>query len=263
MAKQDNGIAGGYRGSVGHITGYQWRGIWCLRAKSEQVRNPRTQRQQHHRSAFRERVQLASRFGRVAYKGFHKLVEQGGMTEQNYFIKCNHHAFSEEEGRLVVDWATLCVSEGPVAPVGFGAAQIDEATGVLRVDFERNPTHGRANSDDDVYLFAYCSELEWGLLSKPVARRSASISVSLPDEWAGHEVCLYGFVSDYAGRCSMSSYIDFEQVAEQEVGDTDIAPWPAFDPTSFTAEEEPQGVDNMHSAPLSRGVPLPRGTDAL
>ncbi|MBQ9417513.1 MAG: hypothetical protein IJU19_02925 [Bacteroidales bacterium] len=211
MARQENGINGGYRGSVGTVTGYQWRGIWCLRARQQRISNPQTALQQGHRAAFRERVQLASRFGRVAYKGFHKVVEQRGMTEQNYFIKCNRAAFSEVEGSLAVDWRQLKVGEGPVAPVGFAAAQTEGTEGVVSVGFEKNPTHGRASGDDDVYLYAYCPGAGWGVLSQPVQRRSGRVSLTLPDEWSGQSVHLYGLVCDYAGRSSESAYIEWNE----------------------------------------------------
>ena len=32
MAKQTDGINGGYRGRVGSAVGYMWRGQWCVRA---------------------------------------------------------------------------------------------------------------------------------------------------------------------------------------------------------------------------------------
>ena len=42
MAKQRNGINDAFRGSVGTVIGYEWRGQWCMRARPRYVHNPRT-----------------------------------------------------------------------------------------------------------------------------------------------------------------------------------------------------------------------------
>lgn len=53
MAKQRFGINDAYRGSVGTVIGYQWRGQWCLRAKPRFVKNPL-----HMRAGFDDEVRL-------------------------------------------------------------------------------------------------------------------------------------------------------------------------------------------------------------
>ena len=60
MAKQSNGINDGYRGAVGTVIGYEWRGKWCLRSRPRRVHNPRTERQQERRSLFGQAAQLAA-----------------------------------------------------------------------------------------------------------------------------------------------------------------------------------------------------------
>ncbi len=165
MAKQRYGINDGYRGAVGTVIGYQWRGKWCLRAKPRFVRNPRTERQQENRGLFAAASRMASRMGEALRVGLHEVSLEHHRPPCNHFLSINKDCFSLEDGRLAVDFGRLAVSQGPVAPVGFQQPTV--AGGHVTVPFEKNPLHLRADSDDKVYLYAWCRELDEGLLSVP------------------------------------------------------------------------------------------------
>lgn len=202
MAKQTYGILDGYRGTVGPVIGYQWRGRWCLRARPRRVSNPRTEMQQAHRFLFRDMVQLASRMLPVLRLGLRAASMEEQMTEGNLFVKMNKDCFSAEG----VDYKSLAVSYGPVAPVEFTEVTLDDQ-GVLNARFEKNPLHMRASGDDEVFLYAYCPALQQGVFAAPVYRRSKRLQTTLPDEWAGLEVHLYAFIRDYDGRTSQTLYV--------------------------------------------------------
>lgn len=219
MAKQTYGILDGYRGTIGPVIGYQWRGRWCLRARPRRVRNPRTEAQQKHRMLFRDMVQMASRLTTTLRFGLHQASLNKGLTEGNLFVKMNKRLFTSQG----VDYMNLAVSSGPVAPVGFGPAMVDDE-GVLRVEFEKNPLHLRADGDDEVRVMAYCPELKQSLLSSAVLRRSKRLSMRLPDEWLDHGFHLYGFVTDYQQRASETSYIELtENIDTQNRNDHETA----------------------------------------
>lgn len=206
MAKQRFGINDGYRGTVGTVIGYQWRGQWCLRARPRSVRNPRTAVQQMNRALFKEVVRYAATLKSTLRIGLHGKAVEAHMTECNLFAHINKGCFSlDGEGRLAVVHEDLVVSRGPLAPVGFGEPTVTDAC--VTVPFEKNPLHARAESDDEVFLFALCPALGASLLSSPAYRRTKSVSLLLPDEWQGHEVHLYGFVADHTGRASESTYL--------------------------------------------------------
>ncbi len=209
----------GVRGTVGTVIGYQWRGKWCLRARPRSVRNPRTERQQLNRTLFREVVRYAGALKGVLHLGMHARSLAAHMTPCNYFIHSNKDCFSMVDGRLAVDYEGLVVSEGPVAPVAFAAPAVGEDR-VITVPFEKNPLHARAEAEDAVYLFALCPDLGASLLSSPAYRRTKCVSLVVPDEWAGHEVHLYGFVADYAGRASDSVYLGCGVLGERTLEGT-------------------------------------------
>ena len=230
MAKQRYGINDAYRGTVGTVIGYQWRGRWCLRARPHTVHDPRTARQRTARGLFAQVSQLASHFSAALRIGLHSEAVKAHRTEYNHFMSINRPCFTLEEGRLAVDYMGLAVAQGPVAPVGFisdewggrsdewgvmseeWGGRREERGGrseerVVVVPFEKNPRHLRADGDDLVYLFAWCPAMDEGVLSTPVCRRSRRAEITLPGRWAGNEVHLYGFVKDYAGRTSDSQYL--------------------------------------------------------
>ena len=207
MAKQHYGINDGYRGTVGTVIGYQWRGKWCLRSRPRFVRNPRTPKQMAARGIFSSASRLASRMHSVLRLGMRGEAMKMQRTECNHFMSLNAPCFSLVDSQLQVDYENLLVAVGPVAPVGFGTPTSDAS--LITIPFERNPLHLSSSSDDEVYLYAWCPELQQGILSIPAYRRQRQVTISLPDNWVGLEVHLYGFVTDYAGRASDSTYIGY------------------------------------------------------
>ena len=237
MAKQRFGINDGYRGSVGTVIGYQWRGRWCLRSRPRRVANPRTEAQQEHRKLFRDMVRLASRMLPALRKGLRAAAHEAHVTEGNLFVKMNKGCFTQDtllsqpqaathkgsarnatgiplpnlgEQRMMVDWENLIISTGPVAPVEFTVVELDDQ-GVLHARFEKNPLHLRASGDDEVRLYAFCPSLGQGCLSAAVYRRSKRVDMALPDQWAGREVHFYGFVTDYEQRASETVYVSLSE----------------------------------------------------
>lgn len=231
MAKQSDGINGGYRGTVGTVVGYMWRGQWCVRAKPRFYHDAQTEAQMEQRELFKATVAYAGHVKGVLRTGFHVPALAAHKTECNYFLKVNRGCFAMADGALAVDYEHLRVSEGPVAPVGFGRVELQGATTVV-IPFEKNPEHRRAYGDDKVFVAAFCADGVDAELSLPVYRRTQRITVALPEGWTGREVHLYGFVQDNAGRTSDSVYlgaVTLEYIAEQEGVVLDVPPLPAED----------------------------------
>lgn len=214
MAKQQHGINDGYCGTVGTVIGYMWRGKWCLRSHPRKVHNPRTPLQQEGRTLFGIASSLAAGFSSALRLGLQQASLRQGMTSRNLFISFNRSAIHLVDGVAGIDYPSLVVASGPVAPVAFGNLSIKAPAGsnldagvALSVPFERNPLHMLTDSTDEVYLYAWCPAANAGVLSQPVFRRTCQATITLPSDWTGLEVHFYGFVVDYAGRASASSYL--------------------------------------------------------
>ena len=253
MAKQRFGINDGYRGTVGTVIGYQWRGKWCLRARPRFVRNPRTEAQQRNRGLFKQVVQLAGRMKEALRTGLHDSSMQLHMTECNLFFSLNKECFAVEDEVLAVDYERLILAQGDVAPVGFGNAV--EREGTLTVAFAPNLDERHGMGTDEVYLYAWCPDCGEGRLSMPAYRYSGEVGVTLPEDWQGHEVHLYGFVLDRKGHASDSQYLGClepdDELSESNVPSKKITESSAQLPHRLLRQRERDGdsQDSSHRLP--------------
>ena len=242
MAKQRFGINDAYRGTVGTVIGYEWRGKWCLRSRPLRVHNPRTEKQQANRQLFKQMVALAGTMKLALRKGMHSVSLAMHVTECNLFVKRNKECFTlDSDGRMVVDWEQLIISEGElVAPVFQGiplsqpqaaasspnlGEQLDSrhlgsspmlgegdrrkavVEGYVTFPFAPCAEGELASGDEEVYVYAYCPEMEEGVLSAAAWRRMGNVTLSLPERWQGKEVHFYGFAVNYEGEASATVYI--------------------------------------------------------
>ncbi len=239
MASLKGAFSGGFNGRVGNLVGYQWRGKWCVRSVPSQYRDAKTEYQLAQRALFKATVGFAAKARRVLRLGLHTASLNANMTENNYFMRINKGCFAIADGQLAVDYESLLLSEGPVAPVAFGAPRLLDDT-TVSIDFEQNPLRRAVKSGDEVYLVAYCPELQTFDVSAPSQRYRSNVELQMRSYWTGKEIHLWGFVVDKAGRASTSQYIgngvlSMEEWVVEEVQDEDdtalrcYTPRPSFD----------------------------------
>lgn len=253
MGKVDNGFLDGFSGRLGNVVGYCWRGRMCVRSLPSHYSDARTPEQLQQRSLFKQVVRLASRAKRVLKVGLRQVSLDAQMSEINYFMRVNKRCFSVTSGtqaprlqngeadstgpagvapasqELAIDYESLLLADGPVAPVAFGVPRLlDETT--LCVDFEKNPLRRVVHSDDLVYVAAYCPELGDFDLSAPVYRRSNRLTMCFNDFWSGREVHLWGFVADGKGRASRSQYLGSQLLSDEvsSADDESLGPYGVF-----------------------------------
>ncbi|MBP3763412.1 MAG: hypothetical protein J6I49_06000 [Bacteroidales bacterium] len=210
MAKIEQGILGPFRGKVGTVVGFLWRGRHVVRGYRKEINYPNTENQRLERDWFVSMVRFAATARQALLLGFREKAAQWQMTEGNAFVRENKRCFAKCDGGSVVDYKHISISQGPAAPVIFTGARLG-GDGVLEVGFERNSGMTRAKAADRVYVYIYHTATRAGLLSAPAERRAGRLRVQLPDGWAAQEVRLWGFVVDKEGRASGSAYIDLER----------------------------------------------------
>ena len=256
MAKINEGANGGYRGKLGNTVGYMWRGQWCVRALPAYHKDAKSDKQLKQRELFAQTVAFAGRAKEILQEGLKVASKNNHLTECNYFMRINKDCFSLEDGALAVDLPSLCISEGPVAPVGFNEPELLDDT-TISITFEKNPLHKVSNQSDYVFLVVYCPDLDCFVKSDPVSRRAGHLEMSLQEEWTGHEIHLYGFVKDGSGRASMSQYIgcgvlefseESETADDELVVDTDEAAAPAPKTASKAAATAPRKGNKANGA---------------
>lgn len=221
MAKYYQGINGAFHGKVGQVVGYMWKCTPCIRTYNKEVHYPNTESQQRERDWFISMVRFAAQARQALLLGVKQGAYASNMTEGNYFVTKNKHHFHHVDGGIEVDYEKLSIAEGPAADVVFHTPVFREHETVI-VEFDRNTLFSRASGDDMVYIYLYSVDLGRGFMAASVARKTKSVSLQLPSEWAGSLVHIYGFVVDREGRSSNSTYIGAGMVNHYNDGTTYI-----------------------------------------
>ena len=119
MAKLDQGILGPFRGKVGTVVGYLWRGKPVVRAYRREINYPNTERQQAERDWFVSMVRFAATARQALLLGLRERAAQWQMTEGNAFVRMNKDCF----GR---DAACRVRSETPLRPAATSPCEGEE-----------------------------------------------------------------------------------------------------------------------------------------
>ena len=162
MAKLEQGILGPFRGKVGTVVGYLWRGRHVVRAYRREVNYPNTDRQQAERAWFVEMVRFAATARQALLLGLRERAARDQMTEGNAFVKMNKHCFgrthapvaacggatpSSLEGELKCRDAACRVRKAPAGIPDRGAAADTAERGAVADFSDRSaaadiPAHG-------------------------------------------------------------------------------------------------------------------------
>ncbi len=101
MAKLEQGILGPFRGKVGTVVGYLWRGKHVVRAYRKEINYPNTERQQAEREWFVGMVRFAATARQALLLGLREKAARDVMTEGNVFVRMNKGCFGREAARRV------------------------------------------------------------------------------------------------------------------------------------------------------------------
>jgi len=93
MAKLEQGILGPFRGKVGTVVGYLWRGRHVVRGYRREINYPNTESQQAERDWFVSMVRFAATARQALLLGLRERAARDQMTEGNAFVKMNKHCF--------------------------------------------------------------------------------------------------------------------------------------------------------------------------
>ena len=152
MAKLEQGILGPFRGKVGTVVGYLWRGKHVVRAYRREINYPNTEQQQAEREWFVGMVRFAATARQALLLGLRKRAERDVMTEGNAFVKMNKGCFGREAARRVR-------SETPLRPAATSPCEGEERENAI--SNQRYPTsHQEYATSNQKYTPSGCSPLQ-------------------------------------------------------------------------------------------------------
>ena len=211
MSKNIQGVMGLYKGKVGTIVGFIWKGLQLQRGLTWGS-NPNTRPQRIIRSRFATIGALGGKFLDALQIGLKKYAQNQKSTEVGEFVKLNWAQVTATSPEAVtIDYTGLQIAKGGLKGVDFGNPQFDNPLEVA-IDITPNTEAASADADDLVYTMLYCPDLDSVLMPARVTRSTPTITINVPNSWNGQRVYIYGFtVGDadnrWKGVCSDSAYI--------------------------------------------------------
>lgn len=207
MGKIEQGILDGFKGKVGTVVGFFWKGKPVMRGYKRFIHDRQSEAQMLVRLRFAVISGLSVAFKAAADLGFQLRAMSRGNTELNNFLQLNwNNVSANNEAEVSIDYGALVLALGSLPGVFFERANYDTPQQV-QVAFAPNGAAGGASDNDKVYLFAYSPSLNNGVLSHGDSRDSGRATLTLPAAWSGESIHLWGFVVGTDGTPSHSTYL--------------------------------------------------------
>ena len=212
MGKVNQGILDGFSGKVGTVVGYFRHGVPIMRAY---VRN-----KSKHQTIAQLRIQLRwkelagklyAAFAPAVRSGLAMAAKSKKMNPMAVFMEMNLQAVTANPGlTTIVDYSKMILAKGTLPPVLFGRPDLTVPQ-TVSATFAPMLQVEETSGQDQVFLFVYCPSLGMGVMSAPAERSTGRVSATIPEQWNGLEVHVWGFTLGNApinmGRPSNSTYL--------------------------------------------------------
>lgn len=197
------------KNKLGNVVGYRVKGEQILRAKASHVANPRTQKQ----VLVRARLSFISELGKMLMAAVNIGLQgacEGMQSPRNVFSKLNYDSITGSTPEsLAINYEGLQVAKGGLYGVQFGTLDMSSA-GEVAVPIENGNTFAPNDSRDNVIVAVFCPDRNACVVSNgEEVRTDESVLVSVPSQWTGLRVHVYGFVRGFVDpkEVSNSAYI--------------------------------------------------------
>lgn len=212
-------------GSVGDLVGYiDKKGRVQMRSKAETYHDANTKKQRATRTAFLAITGLAKGMKDCMF-GLAPIAKQKRISLRNSFVKENFkkvEVYAGDSSTAETDFTELVLSKGDLPSVEFNQIDTHEALTVT-VPFGSRSDDPDAREDDNVYIAVYHPKSNKSVLSMPVRRNAGTISVTVPRDWNGENVKVYGFVQGYGSEAAYTEYMSVFNDAHINGGEAESA----------------------------------------
>ncbi len=207
MSKTNKNILGDQRGKIGKVVGRVVEGVQMYSATPGSRGGACTQKQREHRARFSAIAKMGKPLKGIIKIGMRETASTKRLQSPfNIYLHQNlqHTLYNEETGIATPVFSDIVLAEGIVPYVTFGSPTFEEGQQVT-IPFTGNIDWPGAFDEDSVYAVAYCPDLI--LSATSIALRSAdSLSFTLPSNWAGKTIHLWGFT-----QSSVTTKIEIEK----------------------------------------------------
>lgn len=197
MGRLINGILGPFRGKVGPVVGYTWKGQGIIRGLPKKISKAPSQKQLDNReklAACQEWLKLITPFVRLGFKNYS--AKQHGFGSALSYLKLNAMTadFKVDPAKALISWGDL---PQPVSP-----AVSNPEPGMLEITWDAVP-----GDTDRAMVLAYHEKVDFiGEICG--ARRKEGREILNCSELKSRELHVYlAFISEERDRCSTSVYL--------------------------------------------------------
>ena len=204
MGTINEGIMGGFSGTVGTVVGGNWNGIDYMRSRAVNRSDAKSTPQLNQRAKFSTIIQLLKPlkdFLRVGFKS-----QAVGMSAFNAATSYNmENALTGTFPDYQIDYSKAMVSQGKL-PGALNPAAVSNSAAEIAFTWDNNSSKSHARADDKAVLIIYNPVKQRALsFMGGNTRLAGSQSVALPASFAGDEV-----------QC----YISFQNASQSVVSDS-------------------------------------------
>ena len=206
MGTIKQGILGGFSGKVGTVVGGSWRGINYMRSLAQTIKNPRSEGQQTQRGKFSLSLELLKPIAAYIRTGFKNYAtkQTAFNSAMSYIVK---NAISGNFPDIQLNFANVLVSRGNLKQVANAVA--NAVHGAIEISWTDGSGYGEGNANDVAMHLAFNKDRGLAVFSTASAIRSAeSLTLDIPDEWAGDKIVVYfGMISADGTTVANSLYL--------------------------------------------------------
>lgn len=191
MGKLTNGINGNFIGTAGNVVGYMWRGINCIRTKPQHIRDRKSQRQMAQRQCLSEVLRLMQSMTDYVRIGFSTMPYVYHQSAFNAAMSYNmQNGVQGKNSNLRISYSHIAVSRGDLMNATGVSASL--SYGAVTFQWTYDCRILGAKGTDYAMPLIYNKGKRQSLFNTSAVRRSEeTLTMELPDSWAGDRLEIY------------------------------------------------------------------------
>lgn len=213
MATFEDGINGGFKGKVGSVIGYKWKGKWVMRSIPKPSNKERSPKQLINEEKLRTIQRFLSKSIEFIRKGFSLVPEIERMSAFNAAMSYNkRHGFIIENDELKLNFENLMLAQGDLENAE--NLQIEQVGSAIKITWDFSGSWKRGSDQSMIFLIDDSLNHAIGTASG-VQRKARKEVIPLVDIPSGTTLHIYmAFIADDRKSVSNSVYCGYIKVNE-------------------------------------------------
>ncbi|WP_223108191.1 DUF6266 family protein [Marixanthomonas sp. SCSIO 43207] len=207
MATFNNGILGGFSGTVGTVVGTTWRGVPVMRSKPRKSTKKPSPAQLHNRLKFKMMYAFMLPIKAFLNESFDQPEEKKSRFDfaKSYFLT---EAMIPTADSFIIDYPKVLISKGPIRGL-LNASITAQAEQKASLQWTDNSALGLAYAEDVLSAIAYVPATQNFIFFEAAAQRHmGEVVLQFPEELQDHTLEVWATFKNKASKqYSISDYV--------------------------------------------------------